>query len=75
MTPTQANELLEKTEFLKEIEKLIADKLLAFVNTKEYGYEERESIYKSVKAMEQLRDHFESLALTDKIKKSKFFIA
>jgi|TARA_R110002020_G_scaffold84941_2_gene209993 hypothetical protein len=75
MTPTQANELLEKTEFLKEIEKLIADKLLAFVNTKEYEYEERENIYKSVKAMEQLRDHFESLALTDKIKKSKFFIA
>tara|TARA_Y100000114_G_C11534834_1_gene219741 strand:+ start:108 stop:335 length:228 start_codon:yes stop_codon:yes gene_type:complete len=75
VTPNEAKDLLEKTKFIAEIEKLIMDKMLDIVNTSQYDYEERESLYKSIKAMEEIKEHFQSLAVTDKIKRNRFYIA
>tara|TARA_Y100001973_G_C5170134_1_gene318541 strand:+ start:312 stop:539 length:228 start_codon:yes stop_codon:yes gene_type:complete len=73
MTPEEAKELLTKTKFKEEVEGLILLKLEAIKNSETYQYEERETLYQKIKALEEIMNHFESLSVTNKIKAKKLF--
>lgn len=59
-----------KDEF-KKLEHLQYD---IISNSGGYDYEERESAYRMLKAIQLVESHFKSLAMTDEVKKKKFKI-
>ena len=74
MTPNEATFLLEKTKFKEEIQQLILINLENIKNTEQHQYEDREDYFRKIKVLEEILAHFESLSITERIKKRKFFL-
>lgn len=74
MTPNEASFLLEKTKFKEEIQQLILINLENIKNTEQHQYEDREDYFRKIKVLEEILAHFESLSITERIKKRKFFL-
>jgi hypothetical protein len=74
MTPNEATFLLEKTKFKEEIQQLILINLESIKNTEQHQYEDREDYFRKIKVLEEILAHFESLSITERIKKRKFFL-
>jgi|TARA_R110002020_G_scaffold33962_4_gene103055 hypothetical protein len=71
---SQAKSLLENDFFKEEIKKIRQLYLEQIANTSHEQIEEREDLYRMVRAVEKVISHFESLAMDIKIEEKKWRI-
>lgn len=71
---SKAKSLLENDFFKEEIKKIRQLYLEQIANTSHEQIEEREDLYRMVRAVEKVISHFESLAMDIKIEEKKWRI-
>ena len=72
MTEQEARELLENTAFKKSVETIVNEYLSLIANSAVEDFEGREEAYRMIKALQKIIGHFESIAYSQNVQKSKW---
>tara|TARA_B100001939_G_C16816166_1_gene562248 strand:+ start:710 stop:937 length:228 start_codon:yes stop_codon:yes gene_type:complete len=72
MTETEARELLENTAFKKSVETIVNEYLSLIANSAVEDFEGREEAYRMIKALQKIIGHFEGIAYSQEVQKSKW---
>lgn len=74
MNPDRAANLLRDEEFVAELNKLHDQFLTKIVNSAEQDIDARENAYRMIKAIQVIRNHFQSIADTKEIERKRWKI-
>lgn len=74
MSPDRAENLLRDESFVNELNHLEKSQLDIILTSNEYDIDKRENAYRMIKALQLVRSHFESIAMSKQIDRKRWKI-